>query len=118
APNASGPRHRRRTEAPARRLARGLFRVLREVDDERGVVRRDAGVGRRLTRVAIALDRQGPSGKRLSDVHVIDAHPEVLVEVTGAVVPPGVEAGLGVELANHVDEAPIAHPRDGVALRR
>ena len=35
------------------------------------------------------------------------------MEVAGPVVPPGVEAGLGVERPDDVDEAPVAEPGEG-----
>ena len=91
---------------------------VREVDDERGVVGGDAGVGRRLAGVAVALGGDGPRGERRRQVDVVDPHPEVLVEVAGAVVPPGEEARLGVELPHDVDHPPCPQLRDGRPLAR
>src|SRR5258708_29916796 len=59
---------------------------LVEVEHERGVVRRDRLA---FARLAIDLDRDDPFAQRSRRQQVIDSHAEVLVEVAGAVVPPG-----------------------------
>ena len=86
---------------------------LIEVDDERGVVR---GKGLAFARLPINLGPDHARGERLSDEQVVDAHPEVLVEAAGAIVPPGVAAGLGPMQAIGVDQSPVAEPGEGEPL--
>jgi len=43
---------------------------------------------------------------------MIDAHPEVLVEVAGAIVPPGVAARLRMAKSIRVDQPPAAELGD------
>ena len=71
-----------------------------------------------LARLAVDLDRDDTFPEARRGQQVVDAHPEVLVEVAGAVVPPGVAAGLGMVLPIDVDQPPAAEPRERVALRR
>ena len=65
----------------------------------------------RSTTAHVARSASGALGE-----HEVDAHAAVLVEVAAAVVPVGVETVVGVALAEHVDEAPLAQAADGVAL--
>src|SRR5687767_6151000 len=62
---------------------------LIEVHDEGGVV---GGDRLALAGLAIDLRPHDSPGQRGAHEQVIDPHPEVLVEVAGAVVPPGVAA--------------------------
>src|SRR5439155_22380139 len=76
-------------------LGRGPARVQRmarsiDVDHERRVVRWDRLA---LARLTIALGPYRALGDRARRQQVIDPHSEVLVEVPGAVIPPGVTAG-------------------------
>src|SRR4030095_4947045 len=87
---------------------------LVEVDEQWGVVR---GEGLALAGFAVDLAEYCSFRARLGDEQVVDAHAEVLVEVAGAVVPPGVLPGVGVLLAEGVDQAPRAEPREGAPRR-
>src|ERR1051325_10622680 len=89
-----------------RRSARSPLRQRR---DDRGVI------GRVLTFARVAIDdargaarSHGPSGE-----DVIDAQALVLEERHAAIVPPRVDAAVGVVLAEQIDEA----PRDDVGER-
>ena len=86
---------------------------LIEIDDERRVVRRH---GLALPGLAIDLDPDHARRERLRDEQVVDAHPEVLVEAAGAIVPPSVTAGLGSIQAIGVDQSPVAKPGEGKPL--
>src|SRR5262249_22921288 len=83
---------------------------LVEVDEQRGMVRGD---GLALSGFAVDLDEDRSFRDGLGDEQVVDAHAEVLVEVTGAVVPPGVLPGVGVPRAEDVDEAPRTELGEG-----
>src|SRR5262249_32618689 len=87
---------------------------LVEVDEQRGMVRGD---GLALSGFAVDLDEDRSFRDGLGDEQVVDAHAEVLVEVTGAVVPPGVLPGVGVLRAEDVDEAPRTELGEGAPLR-
>src|SRR5262249_44755724 len=91
----------------------GVARMV-EVDEERGVVRGD---GLALAGVAVDLDEDRSFRDGLRDEQMVDAHSEVLVEVAGAIVPPGVLPGVGVLLAEDVDQAPRAELGEGAPLR-
>src|SRR2546427_12677127 len=75
------------------------------------------GHGLALPGLAINLGPDHPCRERLRDEQVVDAHPEVLVEAAGAIVPPGVAAGLGPMHAIGVDQSPVAEPGEGKPLR-
>src|ERR1700693_3727547 len=68
-----------RLRVALRLLARGSARQVLELDDQGGVGGGDAGVGRRLAGVAVALGARGPRGKGRGRVDMIDPHPQVLV---------------------------------------
>src|SRR5439155_2119285 len=87
---------------------------LIEIDDEGRVIR---GHGLALPGLAIDLGPDHACRERLRDEQVVDAHPEVLVEAAGAIVPPGVAAGLGPMHAIGVDQSPVAEPGEGKPLR-
>src|SRR5215510_5943157 len=86
-----------------------------EIDHERRMI---GGDGLALAGLAIDLGSESPIGHRRGHEQVIDAHAEVLVEVAGAVVPPGVAAALGVVKPVGIDEAPAPQPGEGFALGR
>src|ERR1035437_2366103 len=105
----TGPRRVRRwccwsaTGGPGRRR-QGRTGSARQVDVDRGVV----GGEMALDGVAVDLRADAAIGHRASDVQVVDAHAQALVEVAGAVIPPRELAGLGVVEPIGVDEAPVA----------
>src|SRR5262245_32831939 len=66
---------------------------LVEIDDERGVIGRD---GFALARLAIDLRPHDAFLHRLGHEQVIDAHPEILVEHPGSIVPPREAIALGM----------------------
>src|SRR5262245_466016 len=93
------------------RVDRGTKLV--EVDQQRRVVRRD---GRALARLAIDLGVDDPLLDRLRDEQVVDAHPEVLMEVASPVVPPREPSRLVVAQPVTVGEPePLERP-EGSAL--
>src|SRR5262249_14204564 len=78
---------------------------LVQIDDQRSVI---GGQRFAFARLAIDLCPHASlrGGARCEEV--IDAHPEVLVEISGAVVPPGEPPRLGVMLPVDVDQPPGA----------
>jgi hypothetical protein len=95
-----------RVEGVARRI---------EVHDQRRVIGRNRFP---FPRFAIDLGPDQPLAKRGGDQQVIDAHSEVLVEVSGAIVPPGVAAAFGMMESIAIDQAPAQEPGEGLPLRR
>jgi hypothetical protein len=76
-----------------------------EVDHQRRMVRRD-----RLALPGLAIDLRPYSALRHRARHqqVIDPHAEVLLEGSGAVIPPGVATGLGVMELDAVELQPLS----------
>ena len=87
---------------------------LVEVDRERCVVGRDR---RALARLAVDLGVDDPRRDRWRRQQVIDAHPEVLVEVAGPVVPPRETSRLVVHRAIAIDEPEIEQAPERGPLR-
>ena len=88
---------------------------LVEIDRDRRVI---GGHGLALARFAVDLRPHHPSAERLGHQQVVDAHAEVLVEVAGTVIPPGVATQLGMMKAIGVHQPPGAQPPERLPLRR
>jgi predicted MFS family arabinose efflux permease len=81
-----------------------------DVDDDRGVVA-DA-----LPLAGLPVDEGVDDAHRRRREDVVDAHPEVLVEHAGAVVPVGERAVVLAGARHDVDQAPVEQRAHGVAL--
>ena len=99
-----GDAARRRSSTPASKGCPGWSRSITSGAWSEGI-----GLPLRASRSISAHTVRAATGSRHQQV--IDAHAEVLVEVAGAVVPPGVAAGLGVVQAVGVDAGPSAQSR-------
>jgi hypothetical protein len=96
---------------PAR--VEGLARLI-EVDHQGRVI----GWNRLpFPRFTIDLGPDRPLPERRRDQQVIDAHSEVLVEMSGAIVPPGVAAPFGVMESIAIDQAPAQEAGKGLPFR-
>ena len=106
-PSPSRDRVAMRASAPSQSGSRR--RRLLEVERDRRVVRRDR---RALARLAIDLGLDDPGRHVRADEQQVDAHPEVLVEHAGPVVPPREAAGLVVAESVAIDEPAVEQRRN------
>ena len=99
-----------RGDAPLGRRPARVERLARLVEVDRPAARGRRGSACPCAPRGRSRPRRVRSASGARHQQVVDAHAEVLVEVAGAVVPPGVAPGLRVVAAVGVDEAPAAEP--------
>src|SRR6266850_197981 len=86
-----------------------------DIHDDRRMVR---GGGLAFPGLPIDLRPNRPLSDRPRRKQVVDSHPEILVEVSGAVIPPGEAAGLGMMPAVDIDQPPLAQTKERLTLPR
>ncbi len=99
---------------PAQPVSTGTAGLI-EVDEQGRVVRRH---GNALASLAIDVGRADAFRHGPGHEQVVDAHPVVLVEIAGPVVPPRVAAGLRPDGAVGIDEAPFEQRAERLAFAR